>query len=158
MGRTIMDISSLFMTLLVFVSSEKLKLEAKYSLENSSIQENGNYENDHMDNYLRLNNAGNECPEGWIFAGDICYYFNTEQSRMNLSWINAQAECENIGGYLAEPQIEGEQDFLKSMAKFIQETGQLSNWWIGLSDISNEGSWYWIHSEKPIVFSSWTQD
>jgi len=76
---------------------------------------------------------------------------------MNLSWIDAQTECEYLGGYLAEPSVELEQDFLKSIVRIIEDTTHHANWWIGLSDVSHESSWYWQHNVTPITFSSWVQ-
>ena len=39
---------------------------------------------------------------------------------MNLTYISAQGECDAIGGYLAEPITDLEQEFLYSMATIIE--------------------------------------
>jgi len=103
----------------------------------------------------KLSEKVNRCPEGWIFEGNACFYFNTDKSKMNLTWVSAQGQCDQIGGYLAEPASEVEQEFLYSVLKIIEGAGQRSNWWIGLSDISHEGNWYWQYNEMALSFSSW---
>jgi len=102
-----------------------------------------------------LSNDVNRCPQGWIFEGNACFYFNTDYSKMNLTWVSAQGECDGVGGYLAEPATELEQEFLYSSITIIEGTGQRSNWWIGLSDISHEGNWYWQYKETALDFTSW---
>merc|ERR1719450_1412244 len=97
----------------------------------------------------------NECPDGWIFEGTACFYFNTDKLKMNLTWVSAQSECENIGGHLAEPTTEKIQKFLYSEVTFIDAIGQHTDWWIGLSDISREGNWYWLYNQTALNFSSW---
>merc|ERR1712110_1265259 len=57
----------------------------------------------------------NDCPEGWVYAGKLgCLYFNTDKHKAGLSWIDAQGECEILGGFLAEVKTQEEHAFLKS--------------------------------------------
>lgn len=97
----------------------------------------------------------NECPDGWIYEGIACFYFNVDDSKVNLTWISAQGECEALEGHLAEPTTATEQEFLKSIVKILEVSDQRSNWWIGLSDTSHEGNWYWQYNETAVTFSSW---
>ena len=46
--------------------------------------------------------------------------------KMNLTWVSAQGQCDQIGGYLAEPASEVEQEFLYSVLKII-EVGNFSS-------------------------------
>jgi len=99
----------------------------------------------------------NECPDGWIYVGRVCFYFNVDDSKVNLTWTSAQEECEALGGHLAEPTTATEQEFLKSIGKIVEATDKRSNWWIGLSDTSHEGRWFWQYNETAVTFSSWVQ-
>ena len=40
--------------------------------------------------------------------------------QINLSWVDAQVECEILGRFLAEVKTWEEHQFLKSLAKFIE--------------------------------------
>ena len=40
--------------------------------------------------------------------------------QVNLSWVGAQGECENLGGFLAEAKTWEENQFLQSEAVFIE--------------------------------------
>ena len=40
--------------------------------------------------------------------------------QVNLSWVDAQGECEDLGGFLAELKNEEEHQFLRSLAIFIE--------------------------------------
>jgi len=107
----------------------------------------------------KLNTSQNviECPDGWIYEGRACFYFNVDDSKVNLTWTSAQGECEKMGGHLAEPITAEEQEFLKSISKIVEASDQRSNWWIGLSDTSHEGRWFWQYNETAVTFSSWVQ-
>ena len=48
--------------------------------------------------------------ETMCFAKSIKVYL----LQAGLSWIEAQGECELLGGYLAEVKTEGEHEFLKN--------------------------------------------
>ena len=38
----------------------------------------------------------------------------------DLSWVDAQGECELLGGFLAEVKTQEEHDFLKSETKLLE--------------------------------------
>ena len=44
--------------------------------------------------------------DGWI-DGDLMGCHKFLDSKLNISWIEAQYECEAVGGYLAEPSTAG---------------------------------------------------
>ena len=45
------------------------------------------------------------CADDWFDADSLgCFKFL--DSKVNLSWVEAQLECEKVGGYLAEPRVE----------------------------------------------------
>ncbi|XP_053149425.1 C-type lectin domain family 4 member G-like [Hemicordylus capensis] len=84
------------------------------------------------------------CPDNWWPFGKSCYFFSTSRK----PWMSAKQFCENEGAHLV---------IINSMAEHNVLTGQLSRdqvFWIGLSDIVNEGKWYWIDG-TPMTFSLW---
>ena len=72
------------------------------------------------------------CPEapGWLLVGNSCYLVSVQK----LSWHRAQEFCWGQGGNLAELQSQNEEDLLD------QVLVQGIEYWIGLTDIAQEGS------------------
>ena len=72
------------------------------------------------------------CPEapGWLLVGNSCYLVSVQK----LSWPRAQEFCWGQGGSLAELQSQNEEDLLD------QVLVQGIEYWIGLTDIAQEGS------------------
>jgi len=69
--------------------------------------------------------------------------------------MEAQMECELLGGYLAEPKTEDQAALLTSLAIFAQNIVGVQSWWLGLSDGSHEGRWMWQHSVEDAGFTFW---
>jgi len=93
------------------------------------------------------------CPEGWIHAHtEGCFTFLQET---NLTWLQAMAACEQVGGYLAEPKTVDQMDFLAGFAGFEEDFTGIQNWWIGLSDVGHEGLWMWVHSYEEATETFW---
>ena len=76
--------------------------------------------------------ASDWCPEapGWLLVGNSCYLVSVHK----LSWHQAQEFCWGQGGNLAELQSQNEEDLLD------QVLVQGIEYWIGLTDIAQEGS------------------
>jgi len=93
------------------------------------------------------------CPEGWIHAHtEGCFTFLQDT---NLTWLQAMAACEQIGGYLAEPKTGDQMEFLAGFAGFEEDFTGIQNWWIGLSDVGHEGLWLWVHSYEEATAAFW---
>ena len=45
-----------------------------------------------------------------------------------MSWIEAQGECEILGGFLAEVKTEGEQEFLKGLTGLLEVRQDVSKY------------------------------
>ncbi|VDH99262.1 Hypothetical predicted protein, partial [Mytilus galloprovincialis] len=58
-------------------------------------------------------------------------------------WSNAEAYCVDHGGHLASIETEEENNYLKHVAKLMRGSA-----WIGLSDITTEGSFQWTLSQQ----------
>ena len=61
------------------------------------------------------------------------------------NWINAQAYCESLGGYLATLTTPEEEAFV---ALLCANNSTRSGYYLGATDTENEGSWQWITGEK----------
>jgi len=98
-----------------------------------------------------------DCGSGWIYADTFgCIYINPDLNKVNLSWIEAQEECEEIDGYLVEVLSEKEQEFLKTELNYLQTFLGNHNYWIGATDLGKEGEWFWMTSRKPVAYTSWS--
>ncbi len=64
-----------------------------------------------------------------------------------LTWHQAEAYCENIGGYLACVGSKEEDEFLIHLSK-----GQ--DVWLGATDDVKEGTWKWVNGE-PFKYANW---
>merc|ERR1719270_3255816 len=59
-----------------------------------------------------------DCGTGWIFSDELgCILINTDNQKTNLTWAEAQVECESMDGFLVEIYGEKEQEYLKSEIK-----------------------------------------
>jgi len=69
--------------------------------------------------------------------------------------MEAQLECELLGGYLAEPKTEEQAALLTSLAYLEQNIVGVQSWWLGLTDRGHEGRWVWQHSVEDAEFVFW---
>lgn len=65
----------------------------------------------------------------------------------SMTWIDAKAQCENMGGHLVTITSQEEQDFLNSL---VQDKANL--FWIGLH--LNQETWEWITGES-LSYTNW---
>ncbi|XP_072250087.1 CD209 antigen-like protein C [Leuresthes tenuis] len=79
-----------------------------------------------------------ECPEGWLHIGNQCYYFSGDK----LDWPKSRDSCEEMGGHLTILHTMEQHVALEKEARRIG--GFDYHFWIGLSDIENEGDWRWV--------------
>jgi len=97
-----------------------------------------------------------DCGNGWIHADELgCILFNSDSSKMNLTWVQAQTECELIDGFLVEIYGEKEQKFLRTQIDFLETLVGRHSYWIGATDFGKDGDWMWITSRNPVNYSSW---
>ncbi|XP_053389911.1 lithostathine-1-like isoform X2 [Mercenaria mercenaria] len=87
------------------------------------------------------------CPAGWILYNTTgsCYLFNTTAA---VTWEEARAICNEIGGYLVEIDTEAENNFLA-----MQDNDGLS-FWIALKNTGpNIEDLHWAGSGNQVTFS-----
>jgi len=89
------------------------------------------------------------CPSGgWIPLNDHCYLLSPNK----MNWFQAKKFCEEKGGYLAEILSQSEQTNLEALLN----VGPFKRYWIGLSDLADEGKFEWQHSLTPLgEYTNW---
>ncbi|KAH3844855.1 C-type lectin domain family 4 member M-like isoform X2 [Dreissena polymorpha] len=95
---------------------------------------------------IHIARSATRCNHGWIPHGQSCYLISHDQEQ----WNNAESICELFGGYLAEIQNAAEYNFIQSQVNTTQK-----NFWVGGSDIENEGTWIWMASMTPLSYAKW---
>ena len=68
----------------------------------------------------------------------------------NVDWQTAKKICEKKGGTLATIENNQENEALKN----LMESGNKNEYWLGLTDIGNEGYWKWIDNNIS-NYSNW---
>nr|XP_022294154.1 galactose-specific lectin nattectin-like [Crassostrea virginica] len=89
------------------------------------------------------------CPDGWVSHGGGCYAFVTN---MKFTWNNAGAFCRNAGGKLVEIENASEENFLRS---HLLSSHKSEHFWIGGSDIIQDGKWLWLSTQEPLDYTDW---
>ncbi|XP_028658785.2 CD209 antigen-like protein E [Erpetoichthys calabaricus] len=89
------------------------------------------------------------CPDNWLLFNYKCYIFSTNK----MNWTSSRDDCILQGGKLAIIESLEEQTFLKSFTAL--KGGENMFYWIGLTDVDNEGQFQWIdgtYLDKNISF------
>merc|ERR1712083_525785 len=94
---------------------------------------------------LVLLSSVHSCPDGWISSGGSCYLMSTE----NMNFPSAQQFCWDQGGYLVEVSSAQEQ---QALDLFLLKG---SDFWIGLSDVGDEGTFVWQESREQAEYTNW---
>ncbi|GEM_PF-4872760 len=68
-----------------------------------------------------------------------------------LTWKQAKAACEEVGGHLATVGSIEEQ---KALNQLMDEYGDRISYWIGGTDAETEGEWKWI-TDEPFSYINW---
>ncbi|KAH1176206.1 hypothetical protein KIL84_020940 [Mauremys mutica] len=83
------------------------------------------------------------CPAGWLLNSGNCYYFSTEHKY----WSYAKQACKDQGATLIIIDNPQKQEFVTKNANGKQ-------YWIGLHDVSNEGTFIWV-DDSSVSYSNW---
>ena len=67
-----------------------------------------------------------------------------------MTWTNAKAYCEGLGGHLATITSAEEQAFIEQLLL----VGQKNQYWLGGTDEQQEGVWTWVTGE-PWSYTNW---
>ncbi|XP_044065054.1 hepatic lectin-like isoform X1 [Siniperca chuatsi] len=79
-----------------------------------------------------------ECPDKWLQVGDQCFFLITDKQ----DWSFSAQNCREMGGHLAILTTREQHEAVEKEGRRI--AGFYTNYWIGLTDIENEGDWKWV--------------
>ncbi|CAC5412298.1 CLEC17A [Mytilus coruscus] len=97
---------------------------------------------------IMLKKTTDSFPNQWLQYGNKCLYFSKEEK----TWDEARLTCKyNYGSRLVEVGSSSENDFLKNAATVYGQS-----YWLGGSDIQNEGTWMWVSSLTQFTFTDWS--
>ena len=88
------------------------------------------------------------CGAEWTRFGLSCYKLYT----LRQNWTNAKVNCQRAidGAKLVKIETDKENDFIKN--EYLNTRGI---YWIGLSDIDNEGEWKWTDGTELTGYNKW---
>ncbi|KAL4231021.1 hypothetical protein ACF0H5_011393 [Mactra antiquata] len=88
------------------------------------------------------------CDNGWVGHNDRCYLFSHDTEQ----WIGALLMCRELGAQLVEIETAAENTYLKAQAQIYAK----DQFWIGLNDVGEEGTWVWMNSKTPLGTTGFT--
>merc|ERR1711936_159540 len=103
---------------------------------------------------------------GWIpgVDGTKCYMIIKDMAYSNcfdsvdyyygMTWFESMSCCYANGGYIAEPISQEEHDLIKSRLVMVSGDGDKTAWWLGATDMLQEGEWRW-NSGQELGFTNW---
>ncbi|KAM4581268.1 CD209 antigen-like protein C [Odontesthes bonariensis] len=83
-----------------------------------------------------------ECPDGWLQVEDQCFHLSTDRQSQSAG---ADA-CKKMDAQLAILTTREQHEAVEKEGRRIG--GLYTNYWIGLSDVENEGEWKWVDNSK----------
>ncbi|XP_048008544.1 CD209 antigen-like protein A isoform X2 [Megalobrama amblycephala] len=86
---------------------------------------------------------------GWIYGHSSFYYISKEKK----SWNESRSYCMERGADLIIINNKEEHDFVQKNI-----VNDCSSFWIGLTDIDEEGSWKWVDGSTPTFWFWWTNE
>ncbi|XP_053382474.1 perlucin-like protein isoform X2 [Mercenaria mercenaria] len=87
------------------------------------------------------------CPDGWVTFQGSCYLF----SQAEVNFLDAEVLCSQTGGHLVRVESEQENNFLKHYMKQLKN----AHYWMGLSDMDQEGTFKWYGTNDVVSFTDW---
>ena len=85
------------------------------------------------------------CPESWHYWGNSCYKI----TETRFSWSDARDECRNLGGVLAVPSSDQENEVI------VNWVPDDSNVWIDCNDQEVRGIWKCREGNVEITYRNW---
>ena len=109
--------------------------------------------------YAHKEDAGeNPCPKFWVQATHVdlgCLLFN---SSTTYTWPDANTYCqEQENATLVEILTEEQLELIQMELYVLENESGAHQWWIGGTDMGNEGDWFWIKSKEPVAEFIWHQ-
>ena len=89
------------------------------------------------------------CPENWTASGGKCHQVPTEKANFQ----QAAKKCQRLGGQLAEPKSQLENEALIQLVQLESPGDQ--KFWYGINDIERENEFRYLSSGERITFALW---
>ncbi|KAK2855150.1 hypothetical protein Q7C36_007019 [Tachysurus vachellii] len=90
------------------------------------------------------------CPDGWRHIEDKCYFFSDDK----LDWVSSKQSCASMDSQLTILHTHEQHLALEKIARSL--SGFDYYYWIGLSDIDDEGVWKWVDN-SPVNKTYWNE-
>ena len=85
------------------------------------------------------------CPESWHYWGVSCYKI----TETKFTWSDAKDECRNMGGVLAVPSSDPENEFIVSLIP------KAEGLWLDCNDKETEGTWKCREGNVDVTYRNW---
>ena len=76
---------------------------------------------------------------GWVYHNGFCYMFTS----YHTPFLEAEEECNEVGGYLADVLTAAENDWIKSVLAVINPKDG-TDYWLGGLDADKDKGMQWI--------------
>lgn len=93
------------------------------------------------------------CLPGWTYMHSLCYYLPFSDAIQRKFWPEARQFCKKQGGDLAVIDSREKEMDLGTLINNYQDPSRhisQSGFWIGLTDVVEEGTWLWLDGTKLI--------
>ncbi|XP_062607040.1 adhesive plaque matrix protein 2-like, partial [Saccostrea cucullata] len=103
-----------------------------------------------MEGYEGENCEVRSCTHPWIKHDNYCFFFSDNQ----VSWTKASEICRSFDSFLAEPITQDINSFIVSKIS-VTNPNLIKVYWLGGSDMKEEGKFVWPSQGKPFSFTFW---
>uniref|UniRef100_W5LVH9 C-type lectin domain-containing protein n=1 Tax=Lepisosteus oculatus TaxID=7918 RepID=W5LVH9_LEPOC len=109
----------------------------KIKLQNGIAQGNDHESRKIPSAFVGTDRVCKPCPRRWKLFDSKCYYFSADK----LNWTDSRTACRKQGADLVIINSRNEQEFITN-----QTNGK--SYWIGLTDMAEEGVWRWVDNRS----------
>ncbi|XP_039993330.1 uncharacterized protein LOC120795454 [Xiphias gladius] len=109
-------------------------------------------------NISALEGSCGRCLSGWILLDSTCYFISySEAPAVKKNWPDSRADCISRGADLVVIDNREEQKFVSDTIQNKKTSSKRSEngFWIGLTDIEEEGTWVWINNVTELEQRYW---